>query len=61
MRQNVKEHRNTNKRKLQRSLNEITTELRSSRENEDYTEIELQRWVNQLKELRQQLFQLIND
>ena len=57
VRQSVKEHLNTNKRKLQRSLNEITTELRSSRENEDYTENELQRWLNQLKEIRQQLFQ----
>ena len=57
VRENVKEHLNTNKGKLERSLNEITTELRSSRDNEDYTEIELQRWLNQLKELRQQLFQ----
>ena len=56
VRQNLEEHLNTNKMKLKRSLNEITVELRSSRENEDYTEIELQRWVNQLKELRQQLF-----
>ena len=57
VRQNVEEHLNTNKMKLKRSLNEITVELRSSRENEDYTEIELQRWLNQLKEIRQQLFE----
>ena len=57
VRQNLEEHLNTNKRKLQRSLDELTTDLRSSRDNEDYTEIELQRWLNQLKELRQQLFQ----
>ena len=57
VRENVKEHLNTNKRKLQRSLDEITDELRSSRENEDYTETELQNWLNQLRELRQQLFQ----
>ena len=57
VRENLEAHLNTNKWKLERSLNEITTELRSSRDNEDYTEIELQRWLNQLKELRQQLFQ----
>ena len=57
VRQSVKEHLNTNKMKLQRSLDEITDELRSNRENDDYTEIELQRWLSQLTELRQQLFQ----
>ena len=56
VRQNLEEHLNTNKRKLQRSVDEITIELRSSRDNEDYTEIELQKWLNQLKELRQRLF-----
>ena len=66
VRQNLKEHLNTNKRKLERSFDEIGAELRSSRENEDYTEIELQRWVNQLTEIRQQLFhpptiQMIHD
>ena len=57
MRQNVEEHLNTNKTKLQSFLNEIGAELRSSHKNKDYTETELQRWLNQLKELRQQLFQ----
>jgi hypothetical protein len=36
-------------------MSKLYNELRSNRENDDYTEGDLDRWVNQLKELRKEL------
>jgi hypothetical protein len=36
-------------------MNKLSNELRSNRENDEYTENDLDRWVNQLEELRKDL------
>ena len=40
---------------VQESLRRITHELQESRRMENYTEIDLTKWMNQLKELKEQL------
>ena len=40
------------KDQMKTSLGQVTNELQSSRESDDYTEIELDKWMEQLKELR---------
>jgi hypothetical protein len=44
-----------NKKDLKISMNQLTNELQSSRDSEDYTELDLKRWVDRLKELRNEL------
>jgi hypothetical protein len=48
------------KQELRTIMNILTNELQSSRESEDYTELDLKRWINQLNELRQDLEQSMN-
>jgi hypothetical protein len=43
------------KQEFKTTMNRLTDELQSSRESEDYTELDLNRWTNQLNELRQNL------
>ena len=49
---------NQMKRYIQESLPEITRELEESRQAETYTEIELNKWMGQLNELREQVDKL---
>ena len=39
---------------LSQTMNKLTVELKSSRENNEYTEIDLDRWTKQLQELRKE-------
>ena len=41
------------KNQLQTSVNKLTEELRSCRESDDYTELEMKRWTKQIETLRQ--------
>lgn len=41
------------KNQLQTSVNKLTEELRSCRESDDYTELEMKRWTEQIETLRQ--------
>ncbi|CAF2467638.1 unnamed protein product [Rotaria sp. Silwood2] len=43
---------NRNRNQMKMMMNKITHDLRSSRESNDYTEIELEKWTEQIKELR---------
>ena len=43
------------KKDVERSLRPITNELREIRRMEDYTEIDLKRWMGQLNQLKEQL------
>jgi len=43
------------KKDLKISMNQLTNELQSSRDSKDYTELDLKRWVDRLKELRNEL------
>jgi uncharacterized UBP type Zn finger protein len=57
---NLRKHLdNTNldniKNQLKTSLDQLTKDFQSSRETDDYTEIELKKWIEQLEELRRQL------
>jgi hypothetical protein len=51
----LKELIDQNRKVLKTSMNQLTDELQSSRDSEDYTEIDLKRWLNRLKELRNEL------
>jgi hypothetical protein len=42
-----------NRNELKITMNKINEELRLSRESDDYTEIELEKWIQQIKQLRQ--------
>jgi hypothetical protein len=44
-----------NKNDLKTSMTQITHELQSSRESEDYTELDLNGWIDQLKKFRSEL------
>jgi hypothetical protein len=48
------------KQDLKTTVGRLTNELQSSRESEDYTELDLKKWIDQLNELRQDLKQSIN-
>ena len=48
------------KQELQTTMTRLTHNLQSSRESEDYTEIDLKKWIDQLNELRQDLEQSMN-
>jgi hypothetical protein len=43
------------KNELKMSVNRLTEELRTCRESDDYTEIDIKKWTEQLKELRQMI------
>jgi septal ring factor EnvC (AmiA/AmiB activator) len=43
------------KNTLKKSLDELTQELQSTRESDDYTEIDLTKWTKQLEKLRRML------
>lgn len=54
------------KNRLNQSVDKVSNEMQVCRQQDDYTEIDLQRWTEQLQELRrlfeiQMNFQLIND
>lgn len=51
---------NKKKQELKTTMGKLTNELQSSRESEDYTELDLKKWINQLNELRQELEQSTN-
>jgi hypothetical protein len=44
-----------NKKELKKSVNKITDELQSCRESDDYTEIDINKWIQQLQALRKML------
>jgi hypothetical protein len=44
-----------NRKDLKTSMKQLTNELQSSRDSEDYTEHDLKRWLHRLKELRNEL------
>jgi hypothetical protein len=48
------------KQEVKTTMNRLTNELQTSRQSEDYTEMDLKKWINQLNELRQELEQSIN-
>jgi len=48
------------KQELKTTMGRLTNELQSSRESEDYTELDLKKWIDQLNELRQDLEQSVN-
>jgi hypothetical protein len=48
------------KQEVKTTMNKLTNELQTSRQSEDYTEMDLKKWINQLNELRQELEQSIN-
>jgi hypothetical protein len=48
------------KQELGTTMAGLANELQTSRESEDYTELDLKRWINQLNELRQDLEQSMN-
>jgi hypothetical protein len=43
------------KNELKISVDKLTEELRTCRESDDYTEVDIMKWVEQLKELRQMI------
>jgi hypothetical protein len=43
------------KKEIKTSLSQVANQLKSSRESEDYTEIELKRWMKQLQSLKKRL------
>jgi hypothetical protein len=43
------------KNNLKTSVTKMTEELQSSRESDDYTELDIKKWINQLQELRKML------
>ncbi|CAF2371840.1 unnamed protein product [Rotaria sp. Silwood2] len=43
------------KTELEKSINQLTEELRSSREFDDYTEMDIKKWTQQLRKLRKTL------
>lgn len=43
------------KQALKKSVTKITNELQSCRESDDYTEIDIEKWTNELKTLRKRL------
>jgi hypothetical protein len=43
------------KEQIKKSLSQVTNNLQSSRQADDYTETELEKWIKQLKELRMML------
>jgi predicted nucleic acid-binding Zn-ribbon protein len=43
------------KQEIKTSLSQVADQLKSSRENEDYTEIDLKIWMNKLESLKQHL------
>lgn len=51
---------NQTKQEFKTTMNKLTNELQASSESEDYTEIDLKKWNNQLNELREELEQSIN-
>jgi hypothetical protein len=51
---------NQKKQELKTTMTKLTNELQSSRESEDYTELDLKKWIDQLNDFRQDLAQSIN-
>lgn len=49
------------KNEVKTTMSQLTNELQSSRQSEDYTEIDLKKWTNQLNKLRQDLEQSMNE
>ena len=54
-RMDIQKHLDYNKQQMQISLGRMTDELRSSRQSDDYTEIDLKKWLERIKELREML------
>lgn len=54
-RQQLKNSVNRSKRNVGKLLRPITNEMQESRQMENYTEIDLARWTNQLKQLKEKL------
>jgi hypothetical protein len=54
-RTDLKESLGQIKKQIKTSLSEIADEFKSSRENEDYTEIDLKCWMDQLESLKKRL------
>jgi len=54
-RTNLKELFDKNRKELQKSVNRITDELQSCRESDDYTEIDINKWIQQLQAIRKML------
>ena len=54
-RNDVRESTEHSKQRLQATLRHVTEQLQSSRVLDDYTEVDLDKWIEQLKEIRQLL------
>ncbi|CAF1468943.1 unnamed protein product [Adineta ricciae] len=51
----VKKYLDDKKQQMTVSLHQITKELQSGRQSDDYTEVELKKWLKQIKELQELL------
>ena len=51
-RTNLQKYLTSTKDQMKTSLDQMSNDLQSSRDSDDYTEIELERWMKQLRELR---------
>ncbi|CAF1494527.1 unnamed protein product [Adineta steineri] len=56
-RMNLQKYLNQNKQQLQVSLSQVTDELQSSRESDNYTEIDFKKWIEKLTIFRELLKQ----
>lgn len=54
-RMDIQKYLEHNKQQMQISLSRVTDELRSCRQSDDYTEIDLMKWLKQMKEIREML------
>ncbi|CAF2498712.1 unnamed protein product [Rotaria sp. Silwood2] len=54
-RMDLRKYLDHSKQQLKTSLYELAKELQSGRESDDYTEMDLKKWMGQLKELREML------
>jgi hypothetical protein len=51
----VRKYLDYNKHQLQTSLDQVTHELKFGRQSDDYTEIDLKKWMEKMKEIREML------
>lgn len=54
-RMDIQKYVDYHRQQIQINLRQITSELKSSRESDDYTEIDLKKWLEQMKEIQEML------
>ena len=59
VREDIKKYASQQKEQLQRSLRQVTDQLKIRQHEEDYTEIDLQEWTGQLDAIRKTLHQIL--